>query len=352
MKKLIRIGVAGLGFGAQVHVPVFQSFPNVSVVALLGKHAERVKHFAHERGIPKACTSFSGFFEQEMDAVSLALPPQWNAKGAFFALKRGLPVLVEKPIAGSWKQAQKLLRASRGKLAMVDFQFPELPVFQQLKKIIEEKKYGNIRHASLLWELESYAHHAKKWSWKTRQREGGGVLTLLGSHFLYLAEWLFGPVKRLTARLDFRATRKFSPAGALPAPDSLTTLLEFSNGSFLNALISNASPGGIGHRWEISFEKATAILYNPPGDYMSGFSLMLRTKAGERILLRDPRQEGKDGRIAPFRSLAERFIHAIRRRHAGAFRKNVAPGLAEGARVQYLMESVVASSRKSKWILL
>lgn len=346
-KKTIRIGVAGLGFGAQVHVPVFQALPNVSVVAILGRDAERVKNFARERDIPKACTSFPEFFEQEMDAVSLALPPQWNAKGAFMALKRGLPVLVEKPIAGSWQQAKKLLSASRGKLAMVDFQFPELPVFQQLKKLIEEKKYGKIHHASLLWELESYAHHAKKWSWKTNQKESGGVLTLLGAHFLYLAEWLFGSIKQLTARLDSTETRKFSPAGALPAPDSLAALVEFSNGSFLNAIISNATPGGIGHRWEIVFEKATAILYNPPGDYMSGFSLSLRTREGEHTLFRDRRREGRDGRIDPFRSLAKRFIAAIRTGN-----KKVSPSLAEGVHVQYLMESVITSSRKSKWIPL
>lgn len=345
--KTIHIGVAGLGFGAQVHVPVFQSLPNVSVAALLGTDAKRVKNFARERDIPKACTNFKEFFEQEMDAVSLALPPQWNAKVAFLALKQGLPVLVEKPIAGSWQQAKKLLEASRGKLVMVDFQFPELPVFQQLKKIIEEKKYGNVRHASLLWELESYAHHAKKWSWKTSQRAGGGVLTLLGSHFLYLAEWLFGRVKRLTAHLDSRATKKISPKGTLPAPDSLTALLEFSNGSFLNALISNASPGGGGHRWEIAFEKATAILYNPPGDYMSGFSLMLRTREGEFTLSQDRRQAGKDGRLRPFQKLAERFIEAVR-----TGRKKISPSLADGVRVQYLMESVVTSSQKSKWIFL
>lgn len=339
MKKMIRIGVAGLGFGAQVHVPVFQSLPNVSVIAILGRDAERVKNFAHERDIPKACTSFEEFFEQEMDAVSLALPPQWNAKGAFMALERGLPVLVEKPIAGSWQQAKKLLEAYRGKLAMVDFQFPELEVFKRLKKIIRSKIYGRIQHASLLWELESYSHKAKKRSWKTNAQESGGVVSLLGSHFFYIAEWLFGPIAKISACLDHH--------GLGTAPDFFSSQMKFNSGIFLTSVISNATPGGLGHQLEIALEKATVVLYNPPGDYMSGFRLSVRKDREEQVLFLDRRKPGTDGRIKPFQSLAERFITAIRQDGKKAY-----PSLSDGVRVQKLMEAVYTSSKRSHWISL
>lgn len=347
MKKTIRVGVAGLGFGASVHVPAFQSLPGVEVVALAGTDKKRAEQMALSLKISRGYGNLEDFFRHDMDAVSLALPPQWNAKAALMAFRRKLPVLIEKPIGGSFIEAKKLFAAGRGKLAMVDFQFSELKAFQELKKLIEGKKYGRVHHASLFWEVESYAHQTRQWSWKTDFKKGGGVLSLLGSHSLYLAEWLFGSIEGMFAQLDSRRTRKIAPSGAAIAPDFFSAILRFKNGKFLTAVISNASPGGIGHRWEITFEKATAVLYNPPGDYMSGFSLVVKKDRHEKILFRDLRTQAKDGRIAPFRSLAQRFIDAIRDR-----RRYIAPNLSDGIRVQCLMEAAYSSARHKRYIHL
>jgi len=343
--KVIRIGVAGLGFGAAVHVPAFQSLPGVKVVALCGKNYIKVQKKARSLSVPRFYNSLSEFFKHDMDAVSIALPPKENARACSMAFRADIPVLLEKPVAGSFSGAQKLLRQGRHKLCCVDFQFPELEAFKRIKKMIESRVYGRVLHASLLWELESYAHKAKKNSWKTDARTNGGVLSLLGSHFLYNAEWLFGPVARLSSRLGTCASRVDGKTLKNRAEDFFTSQCEFKNGIFLIAFISNATREGLGHRFEIAFEKAVAVLYNPPGDYMSGFRLSVRKNGEEKVIFHDRRESGVDGRIKPFRSLARRFIAAVRK---GDYQ--IHPSLKDGVRIQQLMEAVRTSSNQSQWI--
>lgn len=331
-KKTIRIGVAGLGFGAAVHVPVFQSIPGVKVVALCGRNFTKVQEKARVLRIPNVYTSLEDFLEHDMDAVSLALPPLENKKAIAFALKKGIPVLSEKPLAGSAKSALALAKAARGILNMVDFQFIELPAFQKLKKIIHDETFGKVRHGQLVWLVESWAQKNKAWSWKTDAKRGGGAIALLGSHFFYLAEWLFGKIQIRSSRMSHKQTAAFCPRGGSPADDLVHLELTLAGDLPFAATIGNANPNCIGHRWEVVFDKATATLYNPTSDYMSGFKLSVKTRKGEKILWQDSSLDHKDGRLKPFLALAERFVSSLREN------KTTLPNFHEAARVQKFME--------------
>lgn len=330
--KAIYIGVAGLGFGAQVHVPAFQSLPGVSVVALLGRDRKKTEMCTKQYGVPGAFISFEEFFSQNLDAVSLALPPLENEKAVAFALKKGIPVLSEKPLAGSVKSAKALAQAARRILHMVDFQFIELLPFQKLKKIIQVETFGKVRHGQLVWLVESWSQKNKIWSWKTDAKRGGGALALLGSHFFYLAEWLFGKIQIRFSRMNHKQTALFCPHGGSPADELVNLELTLPGNLPFSAIIGNASPGGIGHRWEIVFDKATVILHNPTSDYMSGFQLSVKTGKTEKMLWQDSASNQKDGRYKPFLSIAKRFISSLREKKAAS------PNFHEAARVQELME--------------
>lgn len=338
-KSPLRIGVAGLGFGAKIHVPAFQSLPGVSVVALLGRDRKKTEMCAKKYGIPGAFIGFEEFFSQSLDAVSLALPPLENEKAVAFALKKGIAVLSEKPLAGSAKSAKALAQAARGIPHMVDFQFIELLPFQKLKKIIQAETFGKVRHGQLVWLVESWAQKNKTWSWKTDVKQGGGALALLGSHFFFLMEWFFGPVQVNFSRMSHRQTALFCPRGGSPADDLVHLELALPDDLPFSATIGNASPGGTGHRWEIVFDRATVILHNPTSDYMSGFHISMKTGETEKTLWQDPASDQKDGRHKPFLALAKRFVSSLREK------KVASPNFYEAARVQELMEQAYFKSR-------
>lgn len=261
------------------------------------------------------------------------------------AVKKKIPILAEKPLAASFKTARELSKKARGLTTMVDFHFAELAPFKKLKKIIDSCDYGSTRHVNVTWHVESLAHRHKSWSWKVDADQCGGIFCMLGSHFFYLAEWLFGPIDGIFAQTSSTATQSFAPAGKKAAPDSVFLVLRFSNGVEMTASISNASRGGIGHRWEVVFEEGTAVLHNPSFNYEPAFTLTMKNGVKEKILS-DNKSLSVDKKGSPFRELAGRFIKAVRAN------KIVHPDFSAGTRVQQMMEAAICSAQNRKWIPL
>lgn len=339
----LRIGVAGLGFGTAVHVPAFQSLPGVKVVVLAGSTYERAQYRAENLGIESACAGFEKLFEYDIDAVSLALPPKQNAEAARIALDRKIPVLCEKPIAADVDIAADLAIYAKDHLAMVDFQFGELTPFRALSHLLKHQVLGSIRHVQVSWLTHSYAQRNKLFNWKVDESRDGGVLNMLGLHFFHLAECLFGTIEGLSARVDSRSTAAFTPPTATPAEDLVHITAELSNGAALQAVIGNASPGGCGHRIEVTCQEGTIVLHNPTEDHAEGFSLMLYRDEGtvEHITLPVEESVG-DGRIPPFRSLAARFVAALRNGHTAT------PDFFASVRAQTLRDATITSAEMSQ----
>ena len=73
----LRIGVIGVGFGAAVQVPGFQS-EGWEVVALCSRRKERVEEAAAKLGIPNTTTDWRELIARsDLDAVSIVHAPSW-----------------------------------------------------------------------------------------------------------------------------------------------------------------------------------------------------------------------------------------------------------------------------------
>lgn len=342
--RTIRVGIAGLGFGADVHLPAFRTIPGVDVIALLGTTSDRAKEIEKRTDLPVE-SDIGAWLDHKFDAVSVALPPPAIGGVVSAALERRLPVLCEKPLGKSAAEAERLARLADGIATGLDFQFPELETFSALKAAIDERAFGPIRHASVTWLTNSWAHRSGHWSWKTDADRGGGVLTLLGTHLLYLTEWLFGPVSALFARRDARVTERLFPSpGANAADDLLTLVIEHRHGPILTATVGNASPGISVHRWIVVGDRGTAVLENETRDYMAGFALRVLDENGKVVLSRTPPVGDGDGRLPPFRRLATRFIDAVR------LGRDFQPSFDAGARVASLTDAVRESAAAGAWI--
>ncbi|MBV9523021.1 MAG: Gfo/Idh/MocA family oxidoreductase [Alphaproteobacteria bacterium] len=337
----LRLGIAGLGFGAAVHLPVFCALPGVAVVALAARRAERARAVADRFAIPAACGGIEALLDRELDAVSLALPPAATERAAFLALERGIAVLAEKPLATTAAGARRLAERARGRTAGVVFQFGDAPAFAGLGAAIREGRAGAVRGATIVWLHEAHGHRHRRWSWKLDAAAQGGVMAMLGSHALFLIETMLGPIKDLQATLDRRATALLAPPGAAPAEDFVCLTATLASGAPLSLVLGNAAPGLSCHRWMVMCENGSLLLENSGDATASGFVLWLREPGAEpRLLVReegDGVTEGDD-RQAIFRRLAQRFAAAAR---AGA---PCAPDFAAGARVQHLIEAVFAAA--------
>src|SRR5204863_3272477 len=95
----IRIGVAGVGFGAAVHIPAFQS-EGIEVAAICSRRPERAQEAADRFGVERTFTDYDDMLGMDgLDAVSIVTPVALHHPMAMAALRAGKHVICEKPFS-------------------------------------------------------------------------------------------------------------------------------------------------------------------------------------------------------------------------------------------------------------
>ena len=342
----IRVGVVGIGFGQQVHVPAFRADERCEVVAICASNLPRASEIAGKLDIPQAFGDWQELItEPNIDIISIATPPSIQPDIAIAALSQGKAVFCEKPLATSAAAAEKMVIAAQeqGLANMVDLEFPEIEAWQQAKLILARGDLGNLRHIAISWNVETYANRMGLDSWKTRIEAGGGVLNSFVSHSFYYLEWLLAPITRLFCSL-FRAP------GDERKGDTLATLcLELESGVAVSLSVSSHAFLGNGHRLEFYGEAGTMVLDNPTSDYVGGFRLLKGTRESKLLEIIDLGDNSskiqQDGRITVVGSLVKRFVTW---QTTGVPDK---PSFTEGLRVQQLLEAAQLSHESGGWVM-
>jgi len=107
----IRVAVVGAGEFGRNHVRVWSQMPGAEVAGIVDTHAERAAKVAAEfetRVLPDIDT----FTKEGVTAVSLAVPTKDHARVGCRLLESGIDVLVEKPMAASLEEADRLIVAA------------------------------------------------------------------------------------------------------------------------------------------------------------------------------------------------------------------------------------------------
>jgi predicted dehydrogenase len=341
---VIRLGIVGCNYGRTVLLPAFRLDPRCQVVAIAGTDQARTAALAREANVPQAFGDWARMIERDdIDAVAISTPPRLQPEIAIAVLKRGKPVFAEKPMAADIEGAASMLRESVSIPTMLDFGFTEIAAWQKAKALLDGGAIGTLRHVVVNWHVENASTRLRLKNWKTSGDDGGGALGNFASHSLHYLEWFCGPLAGLFARLS----------GLPDDPSfqtSVTLILAFRSGAAGSFSLNCASYLGSGHRLEFYGEGGTMVLANPTTDYMRGFALSHAPRPAAALtpvtIENDP-IDGKfpgDGRIAPVSRLARRFLDGIEQR------RTVAPGFAEGYRVQMLIDAVRHSHREGRWI--
>jgi predicted dehydrogenase len=343
----LRVAVVGLGFGS-VHVAAFRQDPRCEVVALCSRRLDRVETAARELGVGRALTDWRALIaSRDIDVVSLAVPARSQPEIGLAALQAGKHVLFEKPLADTLAGAELLAATARGQVNVftaIDFEFPEIPAFRDAKRSLAAGVLGALRHVAVTWRIETYSNRVKldaAETWKSETAAGGGALNLFGSHVLYYIEWLFGPVKSISAALE-------RPAGDTRALDTLVSLsLVTRAGLPIVVSIATDAYQGSGHRVEIYGEAGTLAIENRSADYISGFELQTFLRGNDLPIVGsrlEPSAAVSDGRVLATGAVVRTFVDGIQKGRASA------PDVTHGLRVQRLMDAVHRSSEQRRVI--
>lgn len=329
----LRIGVVGLHFGAQVHVPAFRSDARCEVVAVAGLDFDKATRIARDLSVPSVFDDWRALVTApSVDAVSIAVPPAMQPDVIIEAARCRKHVFCEKPLASSLTAARAALTAveTAGVVHGIDFLFPELPLWQQAKALLAEGVIGRPAHFAYTWRVETYASRTKSKNWKTSPDQGGGALANFGSHVLHDIEWLLGPVRAIEGFTCARGARTGCAVdGVVSLDGGATGTISISTDAFM----------GSGHVVEIYGEAGTLVLRNAGADYARGFTLHVATRQSPALVSVSDDQSGAhaDGRLAPVTRLAGRFVDAVIR---GA---TMTPNLTHGVRSQELLSSIASA---------
>jgi len=324
-------------------MPAFRQDCRCEVVALAGTDVARTAELARAANVARALGNWQALVEEPTVAVvAVAVPPHLQPAIAQRALELGKPVFLEKPLAADLTGAQMILDSARksNRPAIIDFNFPELASWQRARAMLEDGTIGRLQNVFVTWNFESRATRLRLESWKTCGEGGGGLLGNFVSHCFYNLEWLCGPISGLTGR-----------AFALPERNtdgSIALALAFASGAGGSLQVSCASFLGSGHRIELYGEDGTLVLCNPSADYFRGFELRLGRRgdaALKPVAIEDAvENQFSDSRTAPVRRLVSRFVDACERGGTPS------PGVAEGFRVQSLIDVARRAHASGRWI--
>lgn len=338
MTPRLRIGFVGAGFGQRVHVPAFRADSRCEVVAICATTLEHAAKAAEQAGLSEAYGSLGDMLRKAgVDAVSIAAPPAAQPELIVEAAKAGKHVFCEKPLAAHEKDAARALAAVEGAgvVHAIDFIFPEIGAWRRGEMVLKAGTLGKLRHAALTWRVETHAFAYGLNSWKTRNADGGGALGNFMSHSLYYLEWLLGSFTRVAARLG---------RGRGAGDSRVDAWFEAAEGFPVTVAIANDAFRGSGHRLEIYGEQGTLVLNNPTSDYVNGFELSLATRADDGFSA-EPGEEfaNGDGRIGAVSAIVRRFVDGV------LSGRPVKPNLADGVRVQRLIEKVRLADEAGCW---
>lgn len=157
-----------------------------------------------------AATVFSSLEEAlaaaEFDGAVIATPTALHVEQALAALRHGMPVLLEKPVAPTLVEAERLA-AEADTLAvpvLLGYTYRWWPPLLELRRRLQAGAIGTPRHARFLMS----AHLADWHPWERYQdffmssAELGGGALLDESHFLDVMLWLFGAPATIAGRVE------------------------------------------------------------------------------------------------------------------------------------------------------
>jgi predicted dehydrogenase len=234
----VRVGVVGVGNMGRTYAEAIGAIEGLELAALCTRTLGRIKDLPGEKFADHRAMIASG----RLDAVVIATPHWSHPTVAIDALRAGLHVLTDKPLAVHVADGRRMLAAHTDKTRRFGVIFNERtrPVTAKIRAMIQSGELGELRR--VIWlatgTFRSHAYYASGGWRATWAGEGGGVIINQASHDLDLLQWFAGLPVRVTATLGLG---KYHP---IEVEDDVSALLEYPGGATgLFAVTTGETPG-------------------------------------------------------------------------------------------------------------
>jgi predicted dehydrogenase len=203
---LVRFAVIGSGHIGKRHAEMVERNPHATLVALCDRRSKE------ECGANFNVPFFQSAQEMmdsglEFDVVSICTPNGLHAEHALLALENHKHVVVEKPMALTTKDCEKIIYTALdvGRQVFCVMQNRYSPPSAWMKQVIDDRLLGEIYMVQVNCYWNRDERYYDKVYWKGTESLDGGILFTQFSHFIDIMYWLFGDVENISSRFrDFK----------------------------------------------------------------------------------------------------------------------------------------------------
>ncbi|MDB6170606.1 MAG: putative dehydrogenase [Verrucomicrobia bacterium] len=351
MKK-IRFGILGSGYMGRTHAEaVLRLADDAALTAVSG--GRRAPGLAARFGIPEEPTAEALIRRADVDAVIVATPHHLHPAATILALEQGKHVLVEKPLATSVDDCDRMIAAAtRSKRILATGYHQRFrPNNREARRLIQAGAIGRLQTVQVSMPSQQpvgMSNFGSDWSWWNDPASVGHLVNSF-PHGIDLLRWCTGAeVSTVTA-----FCRTLLPD--IKVEDTTMALAEFSNGVIASLYSSRALPAPPfpGEAFRCRFVGTTGLIDLDPYD-----ELKIADEKGWRLVSKQPAvgHESADtafgeSRMQAYRDQMKAFIVAIRGEKVTPEMIPVGTG-PDGRVAVAVCHAMLASSQQRRWVEL
>ncbi len=257
--KRLKSAVIGIGIQGENHIKAYLSHPLVELTAVCDINEERLKEIAKKYNINHTFTDYREMLDSlDLDIVSVATPDFLHLDPVLAVLDKGFNVLVEKPLALRYENAEKMVNKAKEKNVrlFVNFSNRFNPPFAVLKKKVDSNDFCKVLYSYVRLSDTIYVP-TKMLSWASKT----SVVYFLMSHTADLVRWIYSSeVVRVKAYAHFEILKEIG----IDTPDYVIAFLEFDNRSTAllesSWVLPESYPSIVDFRAEFIGSKSTAFI--------------------------------------------------------------------------------------------
>lgn len=232
MSKL-RIAVAGAGYIGQAHMDVIRASASCMLSAIVDP-SPAAAALAAQAGVPLYGALEQLLAQDRPDGLVLATPNQLHVPQSLQCIAAGLPILLEKPIATTVAEGERLAQAveASGAKVLIGHHRAHSPIMAKARQVVESGQLGRlvaVMGSAAFFKPDSY-YADGPW----RREIGGGPILLNMIHEIHNLRMLCGEIVAVQA-FKSHAVRGFA------VEDTVAINLRFANGALGSFLLSDTA---------------------------------------------------------------------------------------------------------------
>jgi len=265
----MKLGIIGCGYIADLYLQTIPTYPELEIVGVTDRNAERANHFSAFYKLPLFASTEKLLSDANVEMVLNLTNPSSHFEVSKAALEAGKHVYSEKPVATDFSEAQQLIGMAKAR----NLQFSAAPCSvlgecaQTLWKALRENRVGQIR--AVYAEMDDGPVHRMPYkSWLSasgtpwpfvNEFEVGCTIEHAGYSLSWLAAF-FGPAQTVSAFSSLQIPDKGIETTAKElAPDLSVATIQFASGVVARLTCSTIAP--VDHSLRIIGDDG--VLYTP-----------------------------------------------------------------------------------------